>query len=147
MKDNERERAKIIAAISGVETARLRLLRAAEVAELSGSTLSRDLIVRIKREYLRGREGTMVSGKNERKEKRPTAGAVGAQLVLEDLAVIAANSEFHKGADGDLSELDVVKLLCRRLVAHDPSLLKRAENRKRRLRSLASSLSNPKITD
>ena len=82
-----------------------------------------------------------------RSNKKPNAESIGDQLVLEDLALIAANSEFHRGAEGELSELDTVKLMCRRLIAHDPSILKRNETRKRRLARLTSSLSNPKTTD
>ncbi len=123
----EAETARLILNLQQLPIELLRILSGRQLVTLFNPNLSHETVIKFRQEILKEREGEM-TGKGI---KQPNAEAIGAQVVIEQLAGVAAKTYANLGDAEKLGSEDALRLINKILREYDPTILDR--NLRRRL--------------
>lgn len=126
--ETESELAKLAMNLNTLPTEVLKLLSAGKINKRFHTQLSHETILRCKRQILKARgEEPMTTDKGI---KQPKPEAIGAQVVLEQLARVSAKTYAHIGENEKIGSEDALRLINKLLKRYDPSILDRNLNRR-----------------
>jgi hypothetical protein len=123
----EAETARLILNLKQLPIELLRILSGRQLITLFNPNLSHETVLKFRQEILKKREGEM-TGKGI---NQPDPATIGAQVVIEQLAGVAAKTYANLGDREKLGSEDALRLINKILKEYDPTILDR--NLRRRL--------------